>query len=310
MSRRTRWVNFGIIVWVMLAAKETQAVESALAGAYTKMALLSVSNDINAASYRSGAVKYSRYSLPWQSKARPLSENRSLAGGMRVSWLDVVDVRRAIEQYNHDGQTLFYHPRWSASSLNVNGQFLQDINQSLTLNYSGSIGLLKFENRSHMSGTLGQEAYSLAKDKGMVGTTSDILQVSPSTGVTYQYRRMNGDALTLDGRLSWHALFPVGGERDSVKAGADTGTWSLRAEYRFAQAFLVAATPVDILLSEQPGGFWGKGYRDLNFGFISETALAAEAPVRVLGAAYRVRVGAGWLKNDKGTGMSIIVNLR
>lgn len=84
------------------------------------------------------------------------------------------------------------------------------------------------------------------------------MQVSPSTGVTYQYLRMNGDTLTLDGRLSWHALFPVGGERGSVKAGADTGTWSLRAEYRFAQAFKVAATPIDILLSEQPGGFGGK----------------------------------------------------
>lgn len=34
MSRRTRWVNLGIIVWVMLAAKETQAVESVLVLAY------------------------------------------------------------------------------------------------------------------------------------------------------------------------------------------------------------------------------------------------------------------------------------
>ncbi|HAT4910560.1 TPA: hypothetical protein I9742_000073 [Serratia marcescens] len=224
-----------------------------------------------------------------------------------MNWLDVRSVE-AID-YSDDGQSLLT-PRWSVSSLVGSGHLSQAINASLTLNYGGSIGLLKFENRSHLSGALSQEAYSQLKKSGIVGATSDILQVSPSTGVTYQYRRMNGDTLTLDGRLSWHALFPVGGERGSVKAGADTGTWSLRAEYRFAQVFQVAATPVDILLSEQPGGFWGKGYRDIDFGFISETALAAEAPVRVFGSAYRVRVGAGWLKNDKGTGMSIIVNLR
>ncbi|HIE3987531.1 hypothetical protein ACTVNX_24355 [Serratia nevei] len=49
MSRRARWVNLGAIVWVMLAAKEAQAVDNELARAYTKLALLSVSADINAA---------------------------------------------------------------------------------------------------------------------------------------------------------------------------------------------------------------------------------------------------------------------
>ncbi|EOV5094267.1 hypothetical protein ACOA8Y_003757 [Serratia marcescens] len=307
MSRRTRWGDLGIIVWVMLAAKEAQAVESALAGTYAKLALLSVSDDINAASFRSEEIRYTRYSLPWQFGALPLTDNLSWVSQMRVNWLDVRSVE-AID-YSDYGQSLLT-PRWSVSSLVGSGHFSQAISASLTLNYGGSIGLLKFENRSHLSGALSQEAYSQLKNSGIVGATSNILQVSPSTGVTYQYRRMNGDTLTLDGRLSWHALFPVGGERGSVKAGADTGTWSLRAEYRFAQVFKVAATPVDILLSEQPGGFWGKGYRDIDFGFISETALAAEAPVRVFGSAYRVRVGAGWLKNDKGTGMSIIVNLR
>ncbi len=53
MSRRTRWVNLDIIVWVILAAKEAQAAERALDRAYTKLALLSVSDDINAASFRS-----------------------------------------------------------------------------------------------------------------------------------------------------------------------------------------------------------------------------------------------------------------
>lgn len=307
MSRRTRWVNLGIIVWVMLAAKEAQAVESALAGAYTKLALLSVSDDINAASFRSEEIRYTRYSLPWQFDALPLTDTLSWVSRMRVNWLDVRSVE-AID-YSNDGQSLLT-PRWSVSSLVGSGHLTQAINASLTLNYGGSVGLLRLKSRSRVSGNLSQEEHSAFKDLGLVGAKSDILQVSPSTGMTYQHRRANGDALTLDGRLSWHALFPVGGERDEVKGGADTGTWSLRAEYRFVQAFQVAATPVDILLSEQPGGFWGKGYRDIDFGFISETALAAEAPVRVFGSAYRVRVGAGWLKNDKGTGMSIIVNLR
>lgn len=304
MSRRTRWVNLGIIVWVMLVAKEAQAVESALARAFTKLALLSVSDDINAASFRSEGMRYTRYSLPWQFDALPLADNLSLVSRVQMNWLDVHG-----DDFRDDNQLLLT-PRWSVSSLVGSGHLSQAINASLTLNYGGSVGLLRFKNRSRLSENWHQENDTYARSMGLVGATSDILQVSPSTGVTYQYRRMSGDTLTLDGRLSWHALFPVGGERGSVKAGADTGTWSLRAEYRFAQAFQVATTSVDILLSEQPGGFWGKGYRDIDFGFISETALAAEAPVRVFGSAYQVRIGAGWLKNDKGTGMSIIVNLR
>ncbi|EJC2626077.1 hypothetical protein MYG35_001194 [Escherichia coli] len=307
MSHRARWVNLGIIVWIMLAVKEAPAVDNELARAYTKLTLLSVSDDINAASFRSEEIRYTRYSLPWQFDTLLLTDNLSWVSQMRVNWLDVRSVE-AID-YSDDGQSLLA-PRWSVSSLVGSGHLSYMVSESLVLNYGGDIGLLRFQNRSHLSGSWGQEEHSVFKSTGLVGTTSDILQVSPSTGVIYQYRRMNGDALTLDSRLSWRALFPVGGERDSVKAGADTGTWSLRAEYRFAQVFQAAATPVDILLSEQPGGFWGKGYRDIDFGFISETALAAEAPVRVFGSVYRVRVGAGWLKNDKGTGMSIIVNLR
>lgn len=300
-------VRAGIIAGCMLAAQEVQAAGNEFAGTYTKIALLSASDDINAASFRSEEIRYTRYSLPWQFEALPLTDNLSLISRVRVNWLDVRSVE-AID-YSDDGQSLLT-PRWSASSLVGSGHLSQAINASLTLNYGGSVGLLRLKSRSRLSENWhhGNDAY--ARSMGLVGTTSDILQVSPSTGATYQYRRMNGDALTLDGRLSWHALFPVGGERDSVKAGADTGTWSLRAEYRFAQAFQVAATPVDILLSEQPGGFWGKGYRDIDFGFISETALAAEAPVMVFGSACRVRVGVGWLKNDKGTGMSVIFNLQ
>lgn len=300
-------VRAGIIAGCMLAAQEVQAAGNEFAGTYTKIALLSASDDINAASFRSEEIRYTRYSLPWQFEALPLTDNLSLISRVRVNWLDVRSVE-AID-YSDDGQSLLT-PRWSASSLVGSGHLSQAINASLTLNYGGSVGLLRLKSRSRLSENWHHENDTYARSMGLVGTTSDILQVSPSTGATYQYRRMNGDALTLDGRLSWHALFPVGGERDSVKAGADTGTWSLRAEYRFAQAFQVAATPVDILLSEQPGGFWGKGYRDIDFGFISETALAAEAPVMVFGSACRVRVGVGWLKNDKGTGMSVIFNLQ
>ncbi|EPL3172464.1 hypothetical protein [Serratia ureilytica] len=89
MNRRTRWVNFGIIVWVMLAAKEAQAVESSLAGAYTKLALLSVSDDINAASFRSEEIRYTRYSLPWQFDTLPLTDKLSLVSRGRTNWLDV-----------------------------------------------------------------------------------------------------------------------------------------------------------------------------------------------------------------------------
>lgn len=307
MSRRTRWWRFGIIVGVMLVAQEVQAADNELAGVYTKLALLSASDDINAASFRSEEIRYTRYSLPWQFEALPLTDNLSLVGRVRANWFDVHSVE-AID-YKDDGQSLLT-PRWSVSSLVGSGQLSYEVNESLALNYGGSVGFLRLKSRSRLSGNLSQEERSVYKNLGLAGATSDILQISPSTGMTYQHRRTNGDALTLDGRVSWHALFPVGGDRDEIKAGADTGTWSLRAEYRFAQAFHVAATPVDILLSEQPGGFWGKGYRDIDFGFISETALAAEAPVMAFGSAYRVRIGAGWLKNDKGTGMSFIVNLR
>lgn len=304
--RSNGMVRAGIIAGCMLAAQEVQAAGNEFAGTYTKIALLSASDDINAASFRTEEIRYTRYSLPWQFEALPLTDNLSLISRVQVNWLDV----RSVEAIDYNDGQLLLTPRWTVSSLVGSGQLSYAVSESLTLNYGGSVGLLRFKSRSGFSGVSSQEEQSALKSMGVVGATSDILQVSPLTGMTYQHQRKNGDALTLDGRLSLHALFPVGGERDNVKAGADTGTWSLRAEYRFAQAFQVAATPVDILLWEQQGGFWGKGYRDIEFGFISETALAAEAPAMVFGSARRVRVGVGWLKNDKGTGISVIFNLQ
>ncbi|UUW19167.1 hypothetical protein [Serratia ureilytica] len=104
MRRRTRWVNLGFIVWVMLAAKEAQAVDNALAGAYTKLALLSVSDDINAASFRSGEIRYTRYSLPWQFDTLPLTDTLSWVSRVRANWFDVRSVE-AID-YKDDGQSL------------------------------------------------------------------------------------------------------------------------------------------------------------------------------------------------------------
>lgn len=115
------------------------------------------------------------------------------------------------------------------------------------------------------------------------------------------------DCLTLDSRLTWHILFPVAGDKGNTGRGA--GTWSFRTEYRFADVFDIAGSPVDILLSEQPGGFWGRGYRDIDFGFITETGIATEVPVPVGGTTYRLRLGAGWLVNDTGTGTSVILGL-
>ncbi|QBX68322.1 hypothetical protein [Serratia quinivorans] len=290
MNCRTGWGGLGIIAGVMLVTQEVQAADNALAGAYTKLALLSVSDDINAASFRSEEIRYTRYSLPWQFEVFPLTDNLSFVSRVRANWLDVRSVE-AID-YKDDGQSLLT-PRWSVSSLVGSGQLSYAVNESLALNYGGSVGLLRLKSRSRLSENLSQEDYSASKSLGLIGAKSDILQVSPSAGMTYQYRRTNGDALTWDGHVSWHVLFPVGGGSDDIMRGVETGTWSLRVEYRFARALHVAEIPIDILLSEQPGGFWGKGYRDIDFGFISETALAAEAPLTVFGSTYRLRLGEG-----------------
>ncbi|MBH3235742.1 hypothetical protein I5R56_25015, partial [Serratia marcescens] len=111
-------------------------------------------DDINAASFRSEEIRYTRYSLPWQFGALPLTDNLSWVSQMRVNGLDVRSVE-AID-YSDDGQSLLT-PRWSVSSLVGSGHLSQAINASLTLNYGGSIGLLKLENRSHLSGALSQE---------------------------------------------------------------------------------------------------------------------------------------------------------
>lgn len=162
MSRRTRWVNLGIIAWVMPAAKEAQAVESALAGTYTKLALLLVGDDINAASFRSEGVRYTRYPLPWQFDTLPLTDILSWVSRVKVNWLDVRG-----DDFIEDGQLLLT-PRWSASSLVGSGHLSQAINASLTLNYGVIVGLLRLKSRSRLSGNLSQDD-SAFKSMGLVG---------------------------------------------------------------------------------------------------------------------------------------------
>ncbi|EMI4412031.1 hypothetical protein RGJ16_004075 [Serratia marcescens] len=81
MSCRARFGRLGIIAGVMMVAQEAPAVDNEFARVYTKLALLSVSDDINASSFRSEEIRYTRYSLPWQFETLTLTDNLSLTGG-------------------------------------------------------------------------------------------------------------------------------------------------------------------------------------------------------------------------------------
>jgi hypothetical protein len=274
-----------------------------LAGAYTRLVLLAASDDINVSSFRSGGIRYSSYALPRESAPLWGTDNLTLSGSLRAGWLDV----RSAETLNVDGGTAVLHPRWTAGSLGGGALIRYSITPSLTLKGGLEGGVISLKNRSRLTGGQSGAYHSGMKDQGLLDWSADLVRVSPSVGVRFQQPVSDRDCLTLDSRLTWHILFPVAGDKGNTGRGA--GTWSFRTEYRFADVFAIAGSPVDILLSEQPGGFWGRGYRDIDFGFITETGIAAEVPVPVGGATYRLRLGAGWLVNDTGTGVSVILGL-
>lgn len=284
----------------MLIAGEAEAAND-LSGIYSRLAMLSVSEDINASSFRGEGVSYYRYSLPWRTGAEALTESLSVSGIAGAKWLDV-------RGSGADNGCVTLHPRWTVAALTGGIELTWMVNDSLGLDAGLNTGVIKMQNRSTLTGQINESDYLYLREEGVLPWSAWMVSVSPSLGIKYRERQSGGDEITLQGGVSWLALLPAGGEKEVMKNGA--GTWSLRAEYRFSNIFSLKGAPVDLLLSEQPGGFWGKGYRNIDFGFISETALAAEYPLNFSGVQFRLRVGVGWLKNDKGDGISLILNIR
>ncbi|MEA5217528.1 hypothetical protein [Enterobacter cloacae] len=200
---------------VMVATNE-------LDGVYKKLALLSTSDDMNAASFHGEEIRYSRFSLPWNFDALSLSDRHSLELQVKANWFEVRGVESIV--FNDNGMS-FITPSWSVKSLVGGGKISSAINKSLTWNYGGNVGLLRLKSHHLLSEHLSQEGYAALKNFGFLGVTNDLIQLSPSTGMKYMHRRTNDDVLTLDGRVSWHVLFPIKGEGSRINT--DTGTWYL-----------------------------------------------------------------------------------
>lgn len=66
---------------------------------------------------------------------------------------------------------------------------------------------------------------------------------------------------------------------------------------------------MDVIASNKLGGFYGKGYRDIDMGFMNNAELAAGTRIRIFNQSYDMRVGVGYLISDNGQGISLVMRM-
>ncbi|WP_159282864.1 hypothetical protein [Rahnella variigena] len=294
-----------MVVLCLLAAGPLRASESGLNDTWSKVMLLSSTDAISAASFRTReGDHYSRYILPASTPEMKLSEALSLSGWARGSYFQA--------KSEHSSSPLGggeMDLRWDTYAINGGGKITFAVTDRLHLHSSLGVGYIRMINLTRLKGVSSADR-AILKQNGIIDWWAESLLVSPSIGGRYRLSDDNEYEVVLGVDASWNVQFPLTPLPDDDKQVKGAGIWSALAEYRLKERFRIADRQVDVVFAAQPGGFWGKGYRDMDFGFVHETSAAVEFPLTNSERTWRLRTGVGYLINDMGQGITFLLSLR
>ncbi len=100
------------------------------------------------------------------------------------------------------------------------------------------------------------------------------------------------------------------GYEKKLNVNSNTGTWSVGGEYIMTELFSLNDRNFNLILSNDIGGFYGKDYRELSFGFINNTSLALETPINIYNSQVKVKAGIGYLSSDNAHGIALTLGIR
>lgn len=275
--------------------------DDSLNAGYAKLLALSSTDDISASSLTADKARYAKYSLPYRFDELYKDSDYTLSLLLRGNYLTVKPEKTSLESQGT------FHPRWDIMSVTASPQIAYNINESLTLESELEFGYAYMSNKSTFHGNA--ETKDVLYREGLLGWSTNTLHITPKIGLSNVYELDNSDEITIRGHLAYMFMKGVKNEK-KLNINSNTGIWSAGAEYAIPDIFRFRNTPFSLIISNDIGGFYGRYYRELSFGFINTTALALEAPVDFYDNNVKVKIGIGYLSSDNAEGMTLLFEIR
>ncbi|HEJ7277307.1 TPA: hypothetical protein SMF98_003977 [Serratia marcescens] len=270
--------------------------DGSLGAVYARLLMLSSTEDISTSSFRSdNGVAFDKFSLPYEVFRLDITDRLSLSGIVRGGYLKVKGGD------DDDGLTTRSRLDIFSAVSGLVGRY--HISDEIAVKNGVELGYARMRNRifllDHASGY---------KYRGDMRSHNGL--VIPMVGVEYANELDGGDRIHAEGSISWMYVSSFNTNNRPVNIrNENAGSWSLSGEYTFGDAYRLLGWPMDVMVSNKLGGFYGAGYREIDMGFMNNTELATGTRIRVLNRNYNVRVGIGYLMNDNGRGISLVIRM-
>lgn len=286
-----------VLLGLAIAGGKVRAQEDGSLGAgYAKLLMLSSTDNISASSFRTyDGVTFSKFSLPYEMFRLELTDRLSLSSTVRGSYLKVKGTDE-----DEGMATRFRWDMFSAVSGLVGHYHVSD---NVAIKSGIELGYVYMRNRISLGGHATDDEYrwDMTSRNGLV---------TPILGVEYTNGLDNGDRIHAEGSLSWMRVSPFSTNNHLMNIhNQKAGTWSLLGEYTFGDVYQLLGRSMDVVVSNKLGGFYGQGYRDIDMGFMNNIELTTGTRIKIFNQSYNVRVGAGYLINDNGQGMSLVMRM-
>lgn len=268
---------------------------------YAKLLNLSLTDDISASKLNSDGFNYEKYSLPYEFKNLYIIDDYSFSMRLKGNYLKV---KSSLVNIDSVGSL---RARWDIFSISASPKVSYQINEKFSLENELEFGYANMSNKSSFHGS--QQMKEALRDEGLLDWDVNSFHITPKIGLKNTNRLDNNDEINIYGHLSYMFANGLRSEK-KLNVNSNTGTWSIGGEYIMTDLISLNGINFNLILTNDIGGFYGNGYRELSFGFINNTALALETPINIYNNQVKVQAGIGYLSSDNAHGIALTLGIR
>lgn len=268
---------------------------------YAKLLALSLTNDINASKLNSDGLSYNKYSLPYEFKNLYVTKNYFLSMKLNGNYLKIKSSPTNIDPLGN------LRAQWDIFSLSAAPKIIYPINEKFRLENELEFGYSNMNNKSSFHGN--EKMKEILRDEGLLYWSINTFHITPKFGLRNTNKLNNNDEFNIYGHVSYMFTNSVGNEK-KLNVNNNTGTWSIGGEYIMTDLINLNGMNFNLILSNDIGGFYGKDYRELSFGFINNTSLALETPIKFYDNQVKIKAGIGYLSSDNAHGIALTLGIR
>lgn len=275
-------------------------INSELQPGYIKFIALSSTDDITSSKLKDkDGLMYSKLSIPINFDDIYEHKNYSLSSSFRISHLEVESDSLYLS-YNEK-----FRPLWEVYSLIFAPKVSYKFNQNISFETEFEIGYSRFNNNSKYEGTYLKD---ILIDSGLLNLKLNTINYTPKFSLDFNKKNKNND-ININTSLGYMFLENLS-NKNNFNIGSQIGLWSVDAEYILNNKIELDKRNIDIVLSNNIGGFYGKDYRALGFGFINSSSIALQAPIDFYKTEKKIKIGVGYLYSDHATGFTFILGIK